>query len=180
MMFNSIRYRGFTLVELLVVIAIIAILASVVILIINPLELMRRSKDSVRLKDLDNLQQAINVSIQESTTSLVSILCKDSGEYPCAGSSHINSRLTNGSGWVKANLAVQNSVTVPTLPVDPLNNADYHYTYCADDDKWEIDAALESNMLRSKAYSDGGDSPGYYETGSNLNLIAYMGGSCTY
>jgi len=35
--------KGFTLVELLVVIAIIAILAAVVVLIINPLELIHRN-----------------------------------------------------------------------------------------------------------------------------------------
>ena len=164
--------KGFTLVELLVVIAIIAILASVVILIINPLELIHRSRDATRLKDLENLQQAINVSLQEGSTSLVSILCKELGEYPCAGSSHINTRSTNGSGWVKANLASQNSVTVPTLPVDPINDAEYHYTYCADDDKWEINARLESNSIKPKMYSDGGDDMDKYEVGSNYNLIA--------
>ncbi len=145
--------KGFTLVELLVVIAIIAILAAVVVLIINPLELIHRSRDATRMKDLDNLQQAINVTLQDgsmSSGSLVSILCKESGEYPCASSSHIELRLTDGSGWVKANLASQNSVTVSTLPIDPLNNADYHYTYCANDGKYELDAALESQQLGSR------------------------------
>lgn len=64
--------RGFTLVELLVVIAIIGILTAVVILIINPLELMKRGRDSIRMKDLSNLQSAINVSLQEATSSGVS------------------------------------------------------------------------------------------------------------
>lgn len=65
--------QGFTLVELLVVIAIIAILAAVVILIINPLELIHRSRDATRMKDLDNLVQAINVSMQEAGMSSNSI-----------------------------------------------------------------------------------------------------------
>jgi len=180
MLKSEFKMKGFSLVELLVVIAIIAILAAVVVLIINPLELIHRSRDAARIKDLENLQQAINVSMQEGTTSLVSILCKDSGEYPCAGSSDINTRLTDGSGWVKANLAAQNSVTVPILPIDPLNNVDYHYTYCANDDKWEINAKLESDQLRPKMYSDGGDDVDRYEIGSSYFLIATSGGSCTY
>ncbi len=171
--------KGFTLVELLVVIAIIAILAAVVVLIINPLELIHRSRDAARVKDLENLQQAINVSMQEGTTSLESILCKDSG-YPCTGSSNIGTRLTNGSGWVKANLAVQNSVTVATLPIDPLNNPDYHYTYCADSDSWEINATLESEQQAYRMAADGGNEADKYEVGSNYLLISSAGGSCTY
>lgn len=175
--------KGFTLVELLVVIAIIAILAAIVILIINPLELIQRSRDAARIKDLDNLAQAINVSMPEaglSSNSIVSILCKTSGNYPCSGASHTGSRLTDGSGWVKANLAVQSSVTLAILPIDPINNTNYHYSYCADNDKWELNTALESNQFRSKIFSDGGNSIDYYEIGSNLNLIANTGGSCEY
>ena len=48
------KNKGFTLVELLVVIAIVAILAAVVVLIINPLELTRRGRDAARLTDLSN------------------------------------------------------------------------------------------------------------------------------
>lgn len=174
--------KGFTLVELLVVIAIIAILATVVILIINPLELMRRSRDSTRLKDLDNLQQAINVSLQEGSMSSnpVSILCKSSGSYPCTGSSNNGTRATNGDGWVKADLAAQNAVTVPTLPVDPVNDSDYHYTYCADNDTYELNTTLESDSLRGKMASDGGNAYDKYEVGSNYFLIASVGSSCEY
>lgn len=178
--------KGFTLVELLVIISIIAILAAVIILVINPLELIHRSRDATRIKDLDNLAQAINVSTQEagmSSNSIVSILCKTSGSYPCVGStfpSTGNSRLTNGNGWVKANLAIQSSVTFTSLPVDPVNNANYHYTYCADGDKWEINAALESDQIGSKAYSDGGNTVDHYEVGSSYTLIANSGGSCEY
>lgn len=171
--------RGFTLVEFLVAIAIIAILASVIILIINPVELIKRSRDAARIKDLENLQQAINVSMQEGLTSLESILCKDSG-YPCNGSSNIGTRLTNGSGWVKANLAVQNSVTVATLPVDPLNNPDYHYTYCADADSWEINTTLESDQQSYRMATDGGNEVDKYEVGSNYLLLALGSGVCEF
>lgn len=188
------QHNGFTLVELLVVIAIVAILAAVVVLIINPLELTRRGRDAARLSDLSNLQNAINVAVQEATDSGAAILC-NGGSYPCGGAadngrsggtSGFGTRNSNGTGWVKVNMSGNKSVSVPTLPVDPTNNDDFHYTYCADDDAWEIDAKLESEQQRPKMGADGGDdndtplgSDGKFEVGSNLALIGPTG-VCTF
>ena len=44
--------RGFTLLELLIVVGIIAILSTAVVLVINPLELLRQARDTNRLNDL--------------------------------------------------------------------------------------------------------------------------------
>lgn len=172
-------HKGFTLVELLVVIAIIAILAAVVVLIINPLELTRRGRDAARLTDLANLQQAINVAVQEATSSAAAILCSGAST-PCSGSSNTGTRSSNGTGWVKVNLSAQQSVSVPTLPVDPTNNTTYHYTYCSDGTAWEIDTTLESTQQSPKMSADGGNDTAVYEVGSNLTLVAASGGSCTY
>lgn len=179
--------RGFTLVELLVVIAIVAILAAVVVLIINPLELTRRGRDAARLSDLSNLQNAINVAVQEATDSGAAILC-DGGTYPCTEASYPlggSTRLSDGTGWVKVNLGGQKSVSIPTLPVDPVNDTTYHYTYCADDDAWEIDTTLESDQQKTKMTADGGDqnasdTTGKFEVGSNLTLINASGTPCAY
>lgn len=177
--------RGFTLVELLVVIAIIAVLAAIVVLIINPIELMRRSRDAARLTDLANLQQAINVAAQEATNSGTEILCVGgltSGS--CKGtSSDTDSRVSNGTGWVKVDLSSQKSVSIPTLPADPTNNSTYHYTYCSDGNAWEINAVLESDqqtVQNDRDGKDGGGEADKYEVGSDLSLIAASGGSCTY
>ena len=173
--------KGFTLVELLVVIAIIAILAAVVILIINPLELVRRGRDAARLTDLADLRNAINISVQESSgSSALAILCKTTGSYPCNGSSNSGARASDGSGWVQVDLSSSKSLSFPTLPVDPSNDATYHYSYCANNDSWEIDTTLESDQQKSKMANDGGDDPNLYEVGSNLKLISSSGGSCTY
>jgi prepilin-type N-terminal cleavage/methylation domain-containing protein len=176
--------RGFTLVELLVVIAIIAILAAVVVLIINPLELMKRSRDAARLTDLANLQQAINVAAQESTGS-GDVLCSGA-TVPCSGTSENTaaSRNTIGGGWVKVDLSSAKSVSVPTLPTDPLNSEENVYRYCSDGDAWEINAVLESDQQRSKMANDGGDendlaNDAKYEVGSNLSLIG-PAGVCTF
>ncbi|HLC87585.1 MAG TPA: type II secretion system protein [Patescibacteria group bacterium] len=179
--------RGFTLVELLVVIAIVAILAAVVVLIINPLELTRRGRDAARLSDLSNLQNAINVAVQEATNSGSAILC-NGGTYPCTFKSSplgASTRLADGTGWVSVNLGGQKSVSVPTLPVDPTNDTTFHYTYCADNDAWEINAVLESDQQKPKMAADGGDenatdTTGRYEVGSNLTLINASGTPCPF
>lgn len=178
------RHSGFTLVELLVVIAIVAILAAVVVLIINPLELTRRGRDAARLSDLSNMQNAINVAVQEATNSGAAILC-NGATYPCTGKTTTGTRLPDGTGWVQVNLGGQKSVSVPTLPVDPINDTTYHYTYCADNDAWEINAVLESDQQKPKMAADGGDqnavdTSGRYEVGSNLTLINAAATPCGY
>lgn len=176
-------HKGFTLVELLVVIAIIAVLAAVVVLIINPLELTRRSRDAARLTDLANLQQAINVAVQESAGG-TNIACNGALGATCRSDS-TGSRVIDGTGWVQVNLAVQTSVTVPTLPVDPVNDATYHYTYCGDGDDWQIFTELESAQQLPKMANDGGTlndtatlHAAKYEVGSVLNLTSEV--FCTY
>ena len=174
-------HGGFTLVELLVVIAIIAILAAVVVLIINPLELTRRGRDAARLSDLANLQNAINVAVQEASgAGAVAVLCKIAGAYPCTGNSYQGTRASDGNGWVKTDLSVQKSVSIPTLPIDPVNDVTYHYTYCANNDTFEIDTVLESAQQKPKELADGGNDDTKYEVGSSLTAIAPSGGSCTY
>ena len=180
----QVLHSGFTLVELLVVIAIIAILAAVVVLIINPLELTRRGRDAARLSDLANIQQAINVAVQEATSSSAAILC-DGTSAPCSGTSNVGSRASDGQGYVKVNLSAQKSVSVPTLPVDPLNSTANHYAYCSDGNAWEINTVLESEQQKLKMANDGGDennqdASGRYEVGSNLTLINAAGSPCAY
>lgn len=75
--------KGFTLIELLVVIAIIAILSVVVILTLNPAELLRQSRDSNRVSDLSITKSAIAFylasvtlpSIATSTGGITSQTC---------------------------------------------------------------------------------------------------------
>jgi prepilin-type N-terminal cleavage/methylation domain-containing protein len=174
--------KGFTLVELLVVIAIIAILAAVVILIVNPLEVTRRARDATRLGDLANVQQAINVTVQESTQSGATVLCNGLSA-PCTGrSTETDATQSDGDGWVKVNLTLQNAVQVPNLPLDPQNTTAAHYTYCSNGTAWEINAFLESTQQTPKMTTDGGNNDALYETGSDpgLDLISASGGSCTY
>ena len=57
--------KGFTLIELLVVIGIIAVLSVVVILTINPAELLRQARDSNRVSDLGTLKSALSLYLTD-------------------------------------------------------------------------------------------------------------------
>ena len=50
---------SFTLIELLIVIAILAVLMSVIIITINPSEMLKRTRDTRRISDLKTLNNAI-------------------------------------------------------------------------------------------------------------------------
>jgi prepilin-type N-terminal cleavage/methylation domain-containing protein len=62
------REKGFTLIELLIVLALIAILASVLIAVINPGAIMIRGRDTQRKGDLRNLSAATDAYIADIGT----------------------------------------------------------------------------------------------------------------
>lgn len=61
--------KGFTLIELLVVIAIIAVLSVVVVLTLNPAELIRQARDSNRISDLNTTKSAISLFLADTASS---------------------------------------------------------------------------------------------------------------
>ncbi|KKQ66417.1 MAG: hypothetical protein US86_C0005G0028 [Candidatus Daviesbacteria bacterium GW2011_GWA2_38_24] len=170
--------KGFTLVELLVVIAIVAILAAVVVLIIDPLELTRRGRDATRLSDLSSLQQAINVTMQEEAGTTGLVCPAGTTVYPCTAKSNnttdANNRKSDGTGWVRINLSGQ-PVSLSILPVDPTNSATLYYEYGGNaSDQYELNAILESTQYSTKmtnSTGDGGDDDARYEVGSNLDIL---------
>jgi prepilin-type N-terminal cleavage/methylation domain-containing protein len=145
--------KGFTLIELLVVIAIIAILSVVVILTLNPAELLRQSRDSNRISDFATLKSAISLFNADVTTSTPNVLggastvylsgqpsggavianyASASGTSPAYGYltadatilSSSTSRVITGTGWIPIPFtAISSGAPIGTEPVDPLNNA---------------------------------------------------------
>lgn len=142
------NHSAFTLIELLIVIAVIAVLATVVILLINPAELLRQSRDAGRLHDLSTLNTSFGIYAEDvgspygsASTTYVSIpdsaatsslgdQCQGVGlpslpsgwSYHCAASSTY--RNVDGTGWIPLNFkSISAGSPLGSLPVDPLNQS---------------------------------------------------------
>jgi len=172
--------KGFTLIELLIVIAIIGLLAAVVLIAINPAEMMKRGRDSQRLSDVTNLKKAIDIYV--ATSFQIPATCVASTLYGCGAAACTDAqRSSAGTGWVPI-ILTQN---IPTLPVDPSSGqtitytaavpgtatANYRLACSPASTTFEINTYLESTTNTSKISSDGGNSAILFETGTDLLLL---------
>ena len=178
--------EGFTLIELLVVIAIIAVLAVAAILTLNPVQLIRQSRDATRVADLATTKKALalyqftNGSLGAANTVYVSIpdsssSCANLGlpalpagwTYACAPSSSY--RKPDGTGWIPIDLTILSTGSpIGALPIDPINttSTNFYYTYIASSSIYKFTASLESQKQMNMMAKDGGIDPALFETGT--------------
>jgi prepilin-type N-terminal cleavage/methylation domain-containing protein len=179
--------RGFTLVELLIVIGILAILAVVVVLVLNPAQLLAQARDSQRISDLGSIKSAIGLYLATATsptltatTTCTASGCSTGGPF---GSESINSSTAVfGTGWVAIDLSsTTGGSPLSALPLDPTNSDLYFYAYKSDSTNktFELDARLESTKYYGLMATDGGnrstcstytESTCYYEIGTDPGL----------
>lgn len=191
--------HAFTLIELLVVIAIIAILSVVVILTLNPAQLLMQSRDSDRISDMATLNSALGLfaaqggsPLGNSSTTYTSVpdplatstagdQCQGLGLpalptgdiYQCEASSSY--RNINGYGWIPVNFtSLAAGTPLSELPQDPTNQTStgLYYTYTTNGSQYQMTAILESQKYKQQFGSVPQD-PDYPEVlteGSNLSL----------
>lgn len=187
-MIAKISKQGFTLLELLIVIAIIAVLSTVVVLLLNPGEYLKQTRDSQRLNDLDSLRNALNLFLYNATSTNPLGTCPSGGRCtfnPGAGngpfvnatcSSPIaTSTAVNGTGWVDVNFSgLSVGSPLARLPMDPSNSATLFYAYACDNAglKFKLAGKLESDKFKSQMLNsnDGGTKDTFYEVGNNMGL----------
>lgn len=160
---------GFTLVEFIVVLGIAVVLTGVFFVAIDPQAILAKGRDSQRIQDLDELSKALQLSLAEETIVLIDTEnCND-----CTSSS--GSSRVDGTGWVKfAVLAEGEGLQkyLPHLPLDPLNESPYVYTFISDpkEQTYKITVPLESSDNKNRMRLDGGTSSDLYEVGTDLEL----------
>ncbi len=190
--------KGFTLIELLVVLALVAILSVVVILTLNPAELLKQARDSNRTSDLSTLKSAISLFMADVNVTPTSLGAAGTCYYSyvattatvgCGGAfptsttngttTYAGVRNINGTGWIPVNFsAISSGAPIGQLPVDPVNTSAFYYTYgvgTSSNQLFEIDAKMESTKYSTTGgsellTSDGGNNNGWYETGTTLSL----------
>ena len=190
--------KGFTLIELLIVIAILALLMSIVVVTLNPAELLRKSRDTKRVSDLNALRTALNLYVTDkaapdldgagscSTNTWFSLAANGASCTTLAGSlCTLTPRLTNGSGWIPVNFgSISSGSPLSALPVDPTNAtsttalSNLYYTYKCDSSSmtFELNAAMESSYYRSTAYGgSAGDGDVCSTDGGNNDLLYEVG-----
>lgn len=201
---NRKNKKGFTLIELLVVIAIIAILSVVVILTLNPAELLRQARDSNRVSDFATLKSSLSLFEADVSTSSLSALGNYQTLYANSGATGVSStyisgaadptnswgyattsvsliatsavRSVNGSGWIPVNLsAISSGAPIGALPVDPVNNNSFAYTFEASGTVFKLASKMESAKYGfggggDVVSTDGGNNTTTYEQGTNLAL----------
>lgn len=169
--------KGFTLIELLVVIAILGILATLVVLAINPAEAQRKGRDATRLSDLATVRKAIDLSIADGETLPGTVATPFTG---VSSGTRDASSLTNYVG-------MDISKYLSVLPIDPRQTATdvtvlsdgttqiaaggMVYTFRSNGQTYEINAYLESTDNSAVAINDGGTSATVFEVGTNPGLV---------
>jgi prepilin-type N-terminal cleavage/methylation domain-containing protein len=197
--FKTLR-KGFTLIELLIVIAIVAVLAAVVVLTLNPAELLKQARDSNRLNDITTLKNAISLYLSDVSTPALTTttgagvvqasgptcyvsttstgMATQCGGYfgatylTVASGSGVPVRLVDGTGWIPVNFNAMTTNPLSNLPVDPTNSATYYYSYAASSTNttFELDTKMESQKYASS-------SSNVVSTDGGNNASVYEGGN---
>ena len=186
--------RGFTLIELLLVIAIVAVISLVVILTLNPAEILRQTRDSTRISDMATLRSS--VSLYLATVATPALVSSTGGYGSCYTSfatgtcgfgfsssyfspSSTSSPRIDSTGWLPIDFTqIPSGPPVSSLPIDPVNNGSYFYSYAATSTTTSfklVVAGMESrkygpNGSNDVAQKDGGSFPNAYESGNLLGL----------
>ena len=184
--------KSFTLIELLIVIAILALLMAIIIITINPAELLKQARDSKRVSSLKSLNNSLSIfqatrsTVSIGTANVVYISIPDSSAtcanlglptlpsgytYACATSA--NYRKTDGTGWIPVNFdSLDIGSPISSLPIDPTNTTStgLFFSYVVGS-SWELVGGVESSKYQTDAAQvDGGTSITSFEVGSALSL----------
>ena len=197
--------QSFTLIELLITLSILAIIIGLLISIIKPAEIYRKSRDNQRIVDLNYLDSNIKSfflitnteSIYTTSTSNKVFLslqlpsfatntnCKNyfpdlpnlptGWEYVCSK----NPTSTDGTGWIPIDFRNYMLYTISNLPLDPFNNAFNYYAFIASGTDFILYTILE-DFKHPASKNDNDNYPHLYSVGTNKRLLDQAQGLVLY
>jgi general secretion pathway protein G len=130
------KQKGFTLIELLIVIMIIAVLAGLILSVLNSQGIRGKARDSQRIADLKKMQASLELYFS------------DNRQYPNPGSG--NWVIIDGADGLSAALEAGYISDVPVDPIHvggntgPCNTPERNrYNYWSDGDTYVLSAVME-------------------------------------
>lgn len=137
--------KAFTLIELLIVIAIIGILATLIFVNVNLAR--KKARDAKRLADLKNLQTAVEMYNQDSSTGAFPITTGSTATSATWWGNCSSTGITQKSTWI-VGLA---PTYISSLPSDPLST-NRCYSYASNGTDYKIVATLENDLKTTDAF----------------------------
>lgn len=153
---------GFTLIEVLITLTLIGVMATGIIVALNPLVQLQKAQDAKRKSDLSQIQKALETYYQ------------DNGRYPLSSSDHKIKGLDNnavawGSSWLPY---------MSVLPKDPSSSKSYvYFSSSSDRQTYYIYASLDRGGNDPQACFASGNS---CVSSATNNVATACGGNCNY
>ncbi|MBP8961216.1 type II secretion system protein [Patescibacteria group bacterium] len=162
------KERGVSLVDTLIVMGFVGMAVILIMIYVDPLNIVKRNRDIARLEDVDAVSRAIHLALLEGEISL-----KDT--FDCGTCNTLKGTVAvNGTGWVEYTpLDGKRGLSryLEELPVDPINNKKFFYKFVSDGlQGYKIAVPLESVEHKVKMRLDSGIYPDLYEVGTDMSL----------
>ncbi len=175
----------FSLVKSIIVVLVILILTGGLLYWYNPYEKARIARDETRIQELQELDEAISVYLQnnnktKATTCDGCAIGKDifaTGDIELDLSLEVKvstSSAVNITGWIPLDFSLNARIgetPIKKLPQDPLNEPPYVYTFTpGKNGTYKLSAALESIQNDDIERNDAGINETRYELGNDMSL----------
>ncbi|MCS7200749.1 MAG: prepilin-type N-terminal cleavage/methylation domain-containing protein [Patescibacteria group bacterium] len=157
--------KAFTLIEILIVLAIISIIIAIFVVVSKPADILQKSRDTSRLRDLKKTEEIIllmfnhndkfdaasyifpntvYLSLRDTSSTCASHLSQlpslPSGwSYRCSATP----TAMNGQGWLPIPFSSNPLINLDRLPIDPINKPPYYYTFVLSEKFYELTALKE-------------------------------------